>query len=84
VGGPSYIRALHAPFPEIPLIASGGIGWHTAADFLRAGAVAVGIGEGLVPKEAVRLRNGDWIRELVRRFRGVVDEGLGRDGVYRW
>src|ERR1700722_18263646 len=59
LGGPSYIRALKAPFPNVSLIASGGVNQQTASDFIRAGAVALGIGEHLVPPEAVRRRNAD-------------------------
>ena len=44
VGGPGYIRALKAPFPHVPLIASGGVNQQTASDFILAGAVALGIG----------------------------------------
>lgn len=74
VGGPAYIRALKAPFPHVPLIASGGVNQQTAADFIRAGATALGIGVDLIPHEAVRTRNEDWIRELARRFLLLVRE----------
>jgi len=74
LGGPSYIRALKAPFPNVSLIASGGVNQQTASDFIRAGAVALGIGEHLVPPEAVRRRNADWIRELCGRFLGIIRE----------
>jgi 2-dehydro-3-deoxyphosphogluconate aldolase/(4S)-4-hydroxy-2-oxoglutarate aldolase len=74
IGGPSYIRALKAPFPHIALIASGGVTQQTAGDFIRAGAAALGIGEDLVPHEAVRRHNSDWIRELARRFITMVHE----------
>lgn len=62
--GPSCIRTLKLPFPDIPLIASGGVTQQTATDFILAGAVAVGIGRDLVYPEAVRRRERDWIREL--------------------
>jgi 2-dehydro-3-deoxyphosphogluconate aldolase/(4S)-4-hydroxy-2-oxoglutarate aldolase len=74
VGGPSYIRALKRPFPEISLVASGGVTQKTAGDFIRAGAIALGIGEDLIPPEAVRLRNVGWICELCRRFLAMVQE----------
>lgn len=48
VGGPSYLRHLQGPFPEIPLIAAGGITLATVADYVQAGAVAVAIGTGLL------------------------------------
>ena len=48
LGGASYIRALKSPFPDIPMIASGGVNQETAGDFIRAGAVALGIGRQLI------------------------------------
>lgn len=72
IGGPSYIKALKAPFQHISLIASGGVNQQTAFEFIRAGASALGIGEDLIPPEAVRRRNSTWIHELTRRFLGMV------------
>jgi 2-dehydro-3-deoxyphosphogluconate aldolase/(4S)-4-hydroxy-2-oxoglutarate aldolase len=74
LGGPAYIRALKGPFPHVPLIASGGVTQHTAPDFLRAGAVALGIGGELIPHEAIRLHQEHRIAELARRFLGMVKE----------
>jgi 2-dehydro-3-deoxyphosphogluconate aldolase/(4S)-4-hydroxy-2-oxoglutarate aldolase len=79
VGGPGYIKALKAPFPHVALIASGGVNQTTAVEFIRAGAVALGIGEHLIPAEAVRRRNADWIRELSGRFLGIIREARVRD-----
>lgn len=74
VGGASYIRAVRAPFPQVAFIASGGVTQQTAADFIRAGAAALGIGEDLIPPEAIRRRNATWIHELTRRFVGMVKD----------
>jgi 2-dehydro-3-deoxyphosphogluconate aldolase / (4S)-4-hydroxy-2-oxoglutarate aldolase len=74
VGGPSYIRALKASFPQIPLIASGGVNQQTAADYIRAGAVALGIGADLIHQDAIKKRNSSWIRELARRYTNMVSE----------
>src|ERR1700730_5858649 len=54
MGGPRYIRSLRAPFPEIPLVASGGVNQVNAGDFIGAGALALGIGTELIPREAVQ------------------------------
>ncbi len=72
IGGPRYIYALNGPFPEIRLVASGGVNQQTAADFLRAGALALGIGGALVPHEAIHLRQTHRIRELSRRLLNIV------------
>jgi 2-dehydro-3-deoxyphosphogluconate aldolase/(4S)-4-hydroxy-2-oxoglutarate aldolase len=74
LGGPSYIRTLKSPFPDIPLIASGGVTQQTATDFILAGAAAVGIGRDLIYPEAIRRRERDWIRELGGRFLQIVKD----------
>lgn len=77
VGGANYIRAVKAPFPHASFIASGGVTQQTTGDFIRAGASAVGIGEDLIPPEAIRRRNSTWIHELTRRFVGMVKDARG-------
>jgi len=72
VGGPKYIRALKRSFPHVPLIASGGVNQHTASEFILAGASALGAGSGLMPREAIELRQADRIHELARRFLEMV------------
>jgi 2-dehydro-3-deoxyphosphogluconate aldolase/(4S)-4-hydroxy-2-oxoglutarate aldolase len=72
VGGESYIRALKAMFPNVPLIAAGGVNQQTASSFILAGAIALGIGAELIPREAIRMRQPDRIAELARRFTGFV------------
>ena len=72
VGGDSYIRALKAMFPKVPLIAAGGVTQQTASGFILAGAIALGIGADLVPRESIRMRQPDRIAELARRFIGFV------------
>jgi 2-dehydro-3-deoxyphosphogluconate aldolase/(4S)-4-hydroxy-2-oxoglutarate aldolase len=75
VGGAGYIKALHGPLPHIPLIASGGVNQQTAGNFILYGATALGIGAELVPQEALRWRKDEQIRELARRFLGMVKDG---------
>ena len=72
VGGHSYIRALKAMFPNVPLIAAGGVNQLNAFNFILAGAVALGIGGELIPREAIRRRQPDRIGELARRFKNAV------------
>lgn len=78
VGGDSYIRALKAPLPQVPLIASGGVNQQTALNFILAGAAALGIGGELIPRESVQQRQEDRILELARRFRKLVKEARSR------
>jgi 2-dehydro-3-deoxyphosphogluconate aldolase/(4S)-4-hydroxy-2-oxoglutarate aldolase len=72
VGGDSYIRALRGPLPQVPLIAAGGVNQQTAGNFILAGAVALGIGRELIPKESLQHRQEGRIRELARRFLNFV------------
>jgi 2-dehydro-3-deoxyphosphogluconate aldolase/(4S)-4-hydroxy-2-oxoglutarate aldolase len=72
LGGPAYIRALRPPFPQVRFIAAGGVNQATVADYIAAGAVAVGIGSDLIHQDAIRRRERDWIRELSRRYMGIV------------
>jgi 2-dehydro-3-deoxyphosphogluconate aldolase/(4S)-4-hydroxy-2-oxoglutarate aldolase len=74
VGGPTYVRALRAPFPDVRFIASGGVNQQTALDFLLAGALALGIGGELIPHEAIERRQEHRIGELARRFLSMVQE----------
>jgi 2-dehydro-3-deoxyphosphogluconate aldolase/(4S)-4-hydroxy-2-oxoglutarate aldolase len=78
VGGDSYIRALKAPLPQVPLIASGGVNQHTALNLILAGAAALGIGGELIPRESVQQRREDRILELARRFKKLVKEARSR------
>jgi 2-dehydro-3-deoxyphosphogluconate aldolase/(4S)-4-hydroxy-2-oxoglutarate aldolase len=72
LGGANYIRALKGPFPQVPLVPTGGVNLETAADYIRAGAAAVGVGGELVPKEALQLRQAEVIRALAARLVELV------------
>ncbi len=74
VGGASYIKALKGPFPQIPVIPTGGVNLKTAADFIRAGSEALGIGGELVPASALNSGDTEVIAELARQFLQIVRE----------
>jgi len=57
VGGPKYLRSLKAPFPKAELIPTGGVNAANAAEFIAAGAFALGVGADLV--DATALREGN-------------------------
>ena len=80
LGGPAYIRALRGPFPDVRFVASGGVNQQTAGQYIRAGSNALGIGHDLLPSEAVRSRNIDWIHELARRFILMVKTARADNG----
>lgn len=74
ITGPKYLRALHGPLPQIRLMPTGGVDLNTAADFLRCGACALGIGGSLVEKKAVETGDMTRIESLARQFVAIVKE----------
>ncbi len=74
LGGAAYIKTLKSPFPQVPLIASGGVNQQNVADFILAGATAVGVGAHLIPKKAIELRQTHRIHELAVRLVNTVRE----------
>jgi 2-dehydro-3-deoxyphosphogluconate aldolase/(4S)-4-hydroxy-2-oxoglutarate aldolase len=72
VGGSKYIKALKGPFPQIPFIPTGGVNLNTAAEFLQAGCVALGIGGELVQADALKANKPEIIAENARKFLAIV------------
>ncbi len=74
VGGASYLKALKAPLPQIELVPTGGVTIVTAADFIRAGAAALGVGTDLVDIKALREGQAAHITERAKQFLQIVRE----------
>ena len=74
VGGAKYIKALKAPLPHIPMIPTGGVNLETAADLIRAGADALGVGAELVSAAALQSGNTKEITVAAGRFVAIVRE----------
>jgi len=74
VGGASYLKALKAPLPQIELVPTGGVSLKTAADFIKAGAMALGVGADLVDTKALREGRDEVITERAREFLEIVRE----------
>ena len=74
LGGPSYLRSLRGPFPDIPFMPTGGVSPDNVGDWLAAGAIAVGAGGELA--SAGDIGSGDFagIREKGRRFVAAIRE----------
>lgn len=72
VGGASYLKALRAPFPELQLIPTGGVTQQTAADFLKAGARALGVGADLVNVEAIAAGKPEVITDAARAYLEII------------
>jgi 2-dehydro-3-deoxyphosphogluconate aldolase/(4S)-4-hydroxy-2-oxoglutarate aldolase len=72
LGGASYIRALKAPLPQIDLIPTGGVNLQTAADFIRAGSTALGVGADLVDLKALREGKAALLTERAQKLVEIV------------
>ena len=79
LGGPSYIKAVKAPLPQVDLVPTGGVDFNTAADFMRAGASAVGVGSGLIDKKIVVAEDWDQLSQKTKEFIQVI--AAARQGV---
>ena len=72
VGGASYIKALKAPLPQVELVPTGGVNLETAADFIKAGSAALGLGADLVDLKALREGQAASVTERARKLVGIV------------
>lgn len=84
LGGENYIRALKAPFPQVPMVAAGGVNQQTALGYILAGASAIGVGGELIPREALQQKQEERVHELARRFLAKVKEGRNRLTAAQW
>jgi len=74
VVGPSYLKDLHGPFPDIPLMPTGGVDLSTARSWLEHGAACLGIGGALIDKKLMREGNFAEITDRARRFRQIISD----------
>lgn len=74
VGGAGYLKAVRAPLPQIELVPTGGVTLATVADYIAAGACAVGAGSDLV--DIARLRRGEHavVSDNARRYVAAVQQ----------
>ncbi|MBV8050437.1 MAG: bifunctional 4-hydroxy-2-oxoglutarate aldolase/2-dehydro-3-deoxy-phosphogluconate aldolase [Acidobacteriaceae bacterium] len=68
VGGPKYLKSLKAPFPDADLIPTGGVNLSNAAEFIAAGAFALGVGADLVSAAALRDGDSGQITQIAREL----------------
>jgi 2-dehydro-3-deoxyphosphogluconate aldolase/(4S)-4-hydroxy-2-oxoglutarate aldolase len=70
--GPGYIKSISAPLNHIKLIAVGGISSDNLADYIKAGAVGVGVASSLVDRKLIESGRFDSLTELARQFTGKI------------
>jgi 2-dehydro-3-deoxyphosphogluconate aldolase/(4S)-4-hydroxy-2-oxoglutarate aldolase len=69
-GGPAHIAALHSVFPEILLCPTGGVTLANMEQYLSAGAAFVGVGNAIVPLDALERGDLDAVRAHAAAYRG--------------
>lgn len=72
VGGPEFIKNINGPLPHIYIMPTGGIGLHNAEDFIKAGAIAIGVGGNLVDKKVISEGDYSKLTAIAREYVGIV------------
>jgi 2-dehydro-3-deoxyphosphogluconate aldolase/(4S)-4-hydroxy-2-oxoglutarate aldolase len=72
LGGAKYLKSLKAPLPQIEMIPTGGVSLQTAAEFIEAGALALGVGADLVDTKAIRAGQPEKVTEAARAYVAAV------------
>jgi 2-dehydro-3-deoxyphosphogluconate aldolase/(4S)-4-hydroxy-2-oxoglutarate aldolase len=72
LGGAKYLKSVKAPLPQVELIPTGGVSLATAAEFLEAGAFALGVGADLVNPKAIAEGHPETITESARQYLAIV------------
>ena len=77
LGGAKYLKSVKAPLPQVEMIPTGGVSQATAAEFLEAGAFALGVGADLVNLKAISEGHPDIITESARKYLAIVRKFRG-------
>lgn len=78
MGGASYLKAVRAPFPELKLIPTGGVTLQTAAEFIKAGARALGVGSDLVNATAIAEGHPEMVTNAARAYLQAIAAARGK------
>jgi 2-dehydro-3-deoxyphosphogluconate aldolase/(4S)-4-hydroxy-2-oxoglutarate aldolase len=78
IGGAAYLRALRGPFPEIPVVPTGGVTLDNVGEMFEAGAAAVGVGGEMISKDALARRDYAAIGAIATRFLAAVRQARAR------
>ena len=78
VVGPKYFKDIRGPLPQVKLIPTGGVTVDNAEEFIRCGAVCLGVGSALLDKQMIK--NQDWvgIEKRAKEFKTAVKRGRGQ------
>jgi 2-dehydro-3-deoxyphosphogluconate aldolase/(4S)-4-hydroxy-2-oxoglutarate aldolase len=78
LGGAKYLKSLKAPLPQVEMIPTGGVSLSTAAEFIEAGALALGVGADLVNTKAVREGRPQGVTEAARAYVAAVRQARSK------
>lgn len=76
--GPGFFRDIHGPLPQVRLMPTGGVTRDNAGEWIRAGAVAIGVGTALVDQKAITAGKFDLIAANARHFIAAVQQARAR------
>jgi len=79
VGGPSLIKAILAPLPQLKIVPVGGVNLDTAADFIQMGAYALGVGSSLINQKLLDAGDLDELQRRAEAFLKEVRKGRGQE-----
>jgi 2-dehydro-3-deoxyphosphogluconate aldolase/(4S)-4-hydroxy-2-oxoglutarate aldolase len=77
VGGPKYMKDLRAPMPQLKLVPTGGVDITNAAEFIKAGAAALGVGSALVRKDAVKNKDFAALKGFAEEYVAEIRKARG-------
>jgi len=75
VVGPGYFKDIHGPLPQIKLTPTGGVTVDNAEEFIRCGAVCLGVGSALLDKKMIQKQDWQGLTERARQFKAAVERG---------
>jgi 2-dehydro-3-deoxyphosphogluconate aldolase/(4S)-4-hydroxy-2-oxoglutarate aldolase len=78
VGGPSLIKTIRAPLPQLEIVPVGGVNLNTAAEFIRNGAAALGVGGNLINQKLLDAGDMGELTHRAMAFIGEVKKGRGK------
>jgi 2-dehydro-3-deoxyphosphogluconate aldolase/(4S)-4-hydroxy-2-oxoglutarate aldolase len=70
--GPAFIKAIRAPMPHLRIVPTGGVDLNTAADFLKAGCVALGVGSSLLKPDLIKSHNWPDLTRLAAQYIDII------------
>jgi 2-dehydro-3-deoxyphosphogluconate aldolase/(4S)-4-hydroxy-2-oxoglutarate aldolase len=76
--GPGYLKALHGPFPHIPMMPTGGVNLDNIGDWFASGAFAVGAGSTLCPGHLAKAGKFDEVSAIAKQFVHAVKRAKGQ------